>query len=155
MVARRWDGFLSSNYHNTLTIGRLASYFSNALFSPLLMFHHLGMDEFIVLFMMTNEMTSQLEISLIVHAFILSQCWQFLWVAMGHMCNVNMCIMSCRWLCSMGSWKSSLIIAHGIGMKFNACWYALKRLDSSDSTSQLHQIKSIVIFSFIKLVVVA
>jgi hypothetical protein len=40
-------------------------------------------------------------------------------------------------------------------MKFNACLYVLKHLDSNDNTSQLHQIKSIVIFSFIKLVVVA
>jgi hypothetical protein len=28
------------------------------------------------------------------HVYILLQCWQLLWVAMGHMCNVNMCTTS-------------------------------------------------------------
>jgi hypothetical protein len=63
---------------------------------PIVIFHHLGMDKFTIFFFMTNNMTSPLEISLDVHVFILSQCWQLLWVAMGHMCNVNMCIMSCK-----------------------------------------------------------
>jgi hypothetical protein len=103
---------------------------------------HLGMDKFTVLFQMTKDTMWLLEISLDVHVFILSQCWQVFWVAMGCMCNVNMCIMSYKWLCYMGSWKSSFIIVHGVGMKFNVCWSALKPLNFCDSTSQmyLHQI---------------
>jgi len=47
-------------------------------------------------------------------------------VALGHMCNVNMCIMSCSQLCSVGSRKTSFTIACGIGMKFNICYNVLK-----------------------------
>jgi hypothetical protein len=88
--------------------------------------------------------------------------WKFPWMFMcilccnvgsffgqlwGHMCKVNICIMSCKQLCFMSSQKNSFIITCGIGMKFNVCWCALKPLNSSDSTSQLHKyIKSIVIF---------
>jgi hypothetical protein len=72
---------------------------SPLLFSPLLMSHHLGMDEFTIFFLMTNDIMSLLEISLDVNVFTLSQCWQLLWVAVGHMCNVNMCITSCKQLC--------------------------------------------------------
>jgi hypothetical protein len=42
-------------------------------------------------------------------------------MALGHMCNVNMCIMSCNRLCFVGSWKTLFIIAHGVAMKFNIC----------------------------------
>ncbi len=83
-------------------------------------------------------MISLLEISLDVHVYTLLQCQQLLWATMGHMCKVNMCITSCKRLCSMGSWKSSFIIICGVGMKFNICRCALKPLNSSDSTSQLH-----------------
>jgi hypothetical protein len=89
---------------------------------------HLGMDKFTKLFLMANDTMSLLEISLDVHVYILLQCWQLLWAVVGHMCNVNMCIMSYKWLCSMGSRKSSFIIAHGVGMKFNICWCVLKPL---------------------------
>jgi hypothetical protein len=109
------------------------------------------MDEFTIFF----DTTSLLKISLDVHVYILSQCWQLLW-AMGDMCNVNMCIMSCRQLCSVGSQKSSFIIARGVGMmKFIICQCALKPLDSNDNTSHCIYMKSVVIFSFIKLAIVA
>jgi hypothetical protein len=62
---------MCSKEHNTQTIGKLVSYFSNALFSLLLMSRHLGMDEFIIFFMMTTNMTSLLAISLDVHVFTL------------------------------------------------------------------------------------
>jgi hypothetical protein len=52
----------------------------------------------------------------------------------GCMCNVNMCITSCRRLCSMGSF----ITTHGVGMKFNICWSVLKLFNSCDSTSKSH-----------------
>jgi hypothetical protein len=42
--------------NNTPTIGRLASYLPNALFSPLLMSPHLGMDKFTILFQTTKDM---------------------------------------------------------------------------------------------------
>jgi hypothetical protein len=103
---------------------------------------HLGMDEFTVFFHMTKDMMWLLEISLDVHVSTLSQCWQVLWVVVGCMCNVNMCITSYKWLCFMGSWKNLFITAHGVGMKFNVCRSILKPLNSCDSTSQLylHQI---------------
>jgi len=59
-------------------------------------------------------------------------------VVLGPRCNLNMCIRSCKWLCFVGSHKSSFITSHGICMKFNICWCTLKPLGSSDSTSQLH-----------------
>jgi hypothetical protein len=52
---------------------------------------------------MTNYTMSLLEVSLDVHMYTLLPCWQLLWVVMGHMCNVNMCIMSCTRLCYVGS----------------------------------------------------
>jgi len=70
---------------------------------------------------MTKDMIRLLEISLDVHVFSLSQCQKVFWVVMGCMCNVNMCITSYRQSCSVGSQKSSFIIAHGVGMKFNVC----------------------------------
>jgi hypothetical protein len=121
--------------NNTPTIGRLASYLPNALFSLLLMSPHLGMDKFIVLFQMTKDTMWPLEISLDVHVFTLSKCWQVFWVVVGCMCIVNMCIMSCRWSCFVGSRKSSFIVAHGVGMKFSICWNTLKLLNSCHSTS--------------------
>jgi hypothetical protein len=101
--------------HWARTNGKLASYFSNALFSLMLMSGELGRDEFIVIFLMTNDMTSLLEISLDVHIYTLSPCWQLFWVAVGHMCNVNMCIMSCKGLCYVGSRKSSFITTMELG----------------------------------------
>jgi hypothetical protein len=59
-------------------------------------------------------------------------------VVLGHMCNVNMCIMCCNLLCSMGSQKTSFIITCGVGMKFSVCYNTLKPYDSSDNTSQLY-----------------
>jgi len=47
-------------------------------------------------------------------------------VALGHMCNVNIYIMSCSQLCSMGSQKTSFITTRGIGMKFIVCNNDLK-----------------------------
>ncbi len=41
---------------------------------------------------------------------------------MGHMCNVNMCVTFCKKLCFVGSWKTSFIIASGVGMEFNVCY---------------------------------
>jgi hypothetical protein len=38
----------------------------------------------------------------------------------------------------MGSWKSSFVTIHGIGMKFSVCYYILKPLNFNDNTSQLH-----------------
>jgi hypothetical protein len=61
-----------------------------------------------------------------------------LWVVVGCMCNVNMCIMSRRRSCFVGSQKNSFITAHGVGMKFNACWSILKLLNSCDSTLESH-----------------
>jgi len=61
----------------------------------------------------------------------------FRW-AVGHMCNVNMCIMFCKWLCYVGSRKSSFITTHWVGIEFNVCWCILKPLDSNDNTSQLN-----------------
>jgi hypothetical protein len=52
--------------------------------------------------------------------------------------QVNMCITSYNQLCSMGPQKSSFIMTHGVGMKFNICRNALKPLNSSDSESQSH-----------------
>jgi hypothetical protein len=96
-----------------------------------------------------------LEISLDVHVFTLSQCWQVFWAAMGCMCNVNMCITFYKRLCYVGSYKSSFNAAHGVRMKFNLCWNVLKPLNFSDNRSHYICIKSIVIFSFMKFVVVA
>jgi hypothetical protein len=83
-----------------------------------------------------------LKTSLDVHVSTFSQCWQVLWVTMGCMCNVNMCITFYRWLCFVGSRKSSFITTHGVEMKFKVCWSTLKPLNYCDSTSQLylHQI---------------
>jgi hypothetical protein len=39
------------------------------------MSHHLGMEKFTILFIMTNNMMLLLEISLDVHVYILLQCW--------------------------------------------------------------------------------
>jgi hypothetical protein len=126
VVARRWNDLLFSKWHNnTPTIGRLAFYFSNALFSPLWMFHHLGMDELTIFFLMTNDMTSPLEISLVVHVSILLQCWQLLWVAMGHMCNANMYITSFKWFMFCGFTED---LIHGVGMKFKTFVNELKNL---------------------------
>jgi hypothetical protein len=72
--------------------------------SPLLISLRLGMDEFTIFFLMTSNTTLLLKISLHVHVYILLQCWKILWVVMGHMCNVNTCIMSCKYLC---------LVAHG------------------------------------------
>ncbi len=71
--------------HCTPTNEKLASYFSNALFSLMSLSGDLGMDKFIVIFLMTNDMMSFLEISLDVHIYILLPCWQHFWVVMGHM----------------------------------------------------------------------
>jgi hypothetical protein len=120
---------------NTTTIGKLSSYLPNALFSPMLMSHHLGMDKFEVLSLMTNITMSLLEIPLVAHVYILLQCWQVLSAAMGCMCNVNMCIPYYSWLCYVGSWKSSFIIVHGVGMKFSVYWRTLKPLNSTDHKS--------------------
>jgi hypothetical protein len=86
------------------------------LFSPLLMSPHMGMDEFTIFFHMTKDMMWLLEISLDVHVSTLSQCWQVLWVVVGCMCNVNMCITIYKWICFMGSWKKSFLTAHGVGI---------------------------------------
>ncbi len=48
------------------------------------------------------------------------------------------CIIFYRWLCFVGSLKSSFIIVHRVGMKFNTCWNFLKLLNSCDNTSQFH-----------------
>jgi hypothetical protein len=74
-----------------------------------------------IFFLMTTNMTSLLVISLNVHVSTLLECWQVLWVAMGHTCNVNMCITSFKRICFVGSQKSSFIIACGVGMKFSVC----------------------------------
>ncbi len=79
------------------------------------------MDEFVVFFQMTKDTMWLLEITLDVHVYILSQCWQVIWAAMGCMCNVNMCITSYKQLCFVGSQKNSFITAHGVGMKLNIC----------------------------------
>jgi len=42
-------------------------------------------------------------------------------VVAGYMCIVNMCIMSCKRSCFVGSQNSSFITAHGVEMKFNIC----------------------------------
>ncbi len=69
-------GEMTFNFqNNTLIIGRLASYFSSALFPPLLMSPYLGIDEFTILFQMTNDTMWLLEISLDVHVYALWQCW--------------------------------------------------------------------------------
>jgi hypothetical protein len=47
-------------------------------------------------------------------------------VALGHMCNVNIYIMSGSELCYVGSHMTSFIIARGVGMKFNVCYNILK-----------------------------
>jgi hypothetical protein len=121
----------------------MASYLPNALFSPLLTSLCLGIDKFIVLFQMTKYTMWLLEISLDVHVFTLLKCWQVLWVLMECMCIVNMCIMYCRWSCFVGSRKSSFIIAHGVGMKFNICWNISKFLNSCDSTLKSHSYTSL------------
>jgi hypothetical protein len=59
-------------------------------------------------------------------------------VLVGCMCIINMCITYCRWSCSVGSWKSSFVIAHGVGMKFNVCWSTPKFLNSCDSILEFH-----------------
>jgi hypothetical protein len=107
--------------------------------SPMLMSHHLGMDEFTIFIMMTNNRMSLLKkFPRNVHVYTLSQCWLPFWMAMGHMCNVNMWITFCKWLCFMGSWKSPFITVRGIGVKFSVCYYILKPLNFNDNTSQLH-----------------
>jgi hypothetical protein len=71
-----------------------------------------------IFFLMTTTMMSLLAISLDVHESTLLECWHVLWVAMGHMCNVNTCITSFRQLCLVSSHKSSFITARGVAMKF-------------------------------------
>jgi hypothetical protein len=87
-----------------------------------------------IFFLMTTDMTSLLAISLDVHVSTLLKCWHVVWVAVGHMCHVNMCITSFKQLCFVGSQKSSFITTCGVGMKFNVCKNILKPLDSRDNT---------------------
>jgi hypothetical protein len=68
------------------------------------------MDEFIIFFLMTNDVMSLLVISLDVHVSILLECWQVLLVDMGHMNNVNMCIMSCKRLCLWAHGRVHLLL---------------------------------------------
>jgi hypothetical protein len=73
----KWPSILK--WHNsTPIIGRLASCFYSALFSPLLMSPHLGTDKFIIFFQMTSNIMWLLAISLDVHVSTLWQCWQVL-----------------------------------------------------------------------------
>jgi hypothetical protein len=65
-----------------------------------------------------------------------------------------MCITSYNWLCYVGLGKTSFIIACGVEMKFNLCYNVLKSLRILVIIN--HNcicIKSIVIFSFMKLVI--
>jgi len=118
VVARRRNELLSSNEHNMegWDFTSLVHCFPCFWCPP-----NLGMDEFIILFHMTKGMMWLLEISLNVHVSTLSQCWQVLWVAMGCMCNVNMCITFYKRLCFVDSQKNSFITTDGLGVKFNVC----------------------------------
>jgi hypothetical protein len=60
------------------------------------------MDKLTIFFLMTIDMMSLLVISLDVHVYFVRML-EVHWVAMGHMCNVNMFITSCKRLCFMGS----------------------------------------------------
>jgi len=81
MVAKRWNDLSSSNQHNSkLTQQHTNNWEASILvlqciFSQLLMSSHLDMDEFTILFRLTNNTSSLLEISPNVHVYTLLQCW--------------------------------------------------------------------------------
>jgi hypothetical protein len=116
------------------------------------MFRHLGMDKFY------NINSDDKRYDVTIGNFLRCSCVHFVTMLVGflgnrgRMCNVNVCIMSYIQLCSMGSWKSSFIIAHGIGMKFKNSQCS-SSLCSNDNTSQLHMHKINCDFSFMKFIV--
>jgi hypothetical protein len=54
------------------------------------------------------------------HMFTLSKCWQVLWVVMGHMCNENMWITSCRQFFWWAHKRIHLLL-YRVMMKFYVC----------------------------------
>ncbi len=102
------------------------------------MSHHLGMDEFIIFILMTNNRMSLLEIfPKNVHVYFVTMLVAFLgnhgaYVQCKHVYHILQAIMF------DGFMESSFITARGIGMKFNVCYYILKPLNFNDNTSQLH-----------------
>ncbi len=106
--------------------------------SPLLISPHLGINKFQYSFKWQMIWCDYWKFPWMFMCLLYHNLGNFFGWAMGHMCNVNMCIMFCKWLCSLGSWNSSFITTHWVGMEFNICWCTLKPLNFKDSTSKFN-----------------
>jgi hypothetical protein len=99
----------------------LESYFSNALFSLMLMSGHLGMDEFIVFFWWQMIWNHYWKFSWMFIYILCPMLATFLgsrgaYVQCKHVHHVLQRIMLC------GFTKEFIHHYHGVGMKFNICW---------------------------------